>query len=117
MLVLGYFQKKDGFSEQAMRRGGGEASSNDPVLLCGEFLIGLSACCIGRRNSIWEKHTVYCTDIIKAYRRGRGCFGGTPKSNSNGPQGFMSWVKLRAQGLVMRPKEKSLVKGANKVSL
>ena len=63
-------------------------------------------------TSIREKHTVYCTDITKACRGGRGYFGGTPKSDSNGPEGFMSWVKLGAQGLVMIPRKKSLVKGA-----
>ena len=64
------------------------------------------------RTSIREKHTVYCTDITKACRGGRGYFGGTPKSDSNGPEGFMSWVKLGAQGSVMIPRKKNLVKGA-----
>ena len=64
------------------------------------------------RTSIREKHTVYCTDITKACRGGRGYFGETPKSDSNGPEGFMSGVKLGAQGLVMIPRKKSLVKGA-----
>ena len=40
MLVLGYFQKEDGFLEEAMRLGGGEVSSYDPVQLRGEFLVG-----------------------------------------------------------------------------
>ena len=40
MLVLGYFQKEDDFQKEAMKWGGGEASSNDPVQFRGEFLIG-----------------------------------------------------------------------------
>ena len=93
-----------------MKWGGGEASSNDPVQLRGEFLIGKSACCLGRGTSIWEKHTVYSTDITKACRGGRGYFGGTPKSDSNGPEGFMSWAKLGVQGLVMIPRKKVWLK-------
>ena len=57
-------------------------------------------------TSIRKKHTVYSTDITKACRGGRGCFGGTPKSDSNGPKGFMSSVKLEEQGLVIKPKKK-----------
>ena len=95
-----------------MRSEGGEAYSNDSVQLSREFLIGLSARSIRRGNSIREKHTVYSTDITEAYIGTRGFFGATPKSDSNGPQSFVSWVKLKAQGLIMRPKEKILVKGA-----
>ena len=51
------------------------------------------------------------TDITKACREGR-FFGGTPKSDRNGPQGFMSWVKLGAKGVVMRPPKKSSAKDA-----
>ena len=40
MLVLGYFQKEDGFQEEAISWGGGKASRNDPVQLRGEFLVG-----------------------------------------------------------------------------
>ena len=40
MLVLGYFQKEDGFQKEAMRWGGGEVFNNDPMQLRGEFLIG-----------------------------------------------------------------------------
>ena len=40
MLVLGYFQKGEGFQEASIRWGGEEAFSNDPVQLRGEFLIG-----------------------------------------------------------------------------
>ena len=45
--------------------------------------------------------------ITKACRGGRGFFGGTPKSDSNRVQGFMSWVRLGAQGLVMRSRKKN----------
>ena len=62
-------------------------------------------------TSIREKYTVYCTDIAKASRGGRALFGGTPKSDSNGPEGFMFCVKVGAQGLVMRPRKKSSIKG------
>ena len=37
-------------------------------------------------------------------------FGGTPKSDSIRPEGFMSWVKLGAQRLVMRPRKNSSAK-------
>ena len=67
---------------------------------------------MGRGTSIREKHTVYCTDITKASRGGKIFFGGTLKSERNGLEGFMSWVKLGPQELVTRPRKKSSVKGA-----
>ena len=57
-------------------------------------------------TSIREKHTVDSTDITKACRGGKGFLGGAPKSDSNRPEDFMSWLKLGAQGLVMRPRKK-----------
>ena len=69
-----------------MRWGGGEVSSNYLVLLKGEFLIGLSA-----EEPASGRSILFIVQILQKFvEEEENSLEGTAKSNSNGPQGFMS---------------------------